>query len=157
MSARSVSDCELTDTYSPAAIDIPPATSPAPPAINTAFWFAAAAATPAIKLAVEMMPSLAPRTAARIHPMRPTRCFSGCMRKPLIQYHLLFRSTLPEQTENDNDYQNGTEECHFSCGTVAGSPVLDADSTLWHRSGHWCSACRARHVPHLPRPLGSSN
>ena len=35
-SACSVSDCELTDTYSPAAIDMAPATSPATPAIKTA-------------------------------------------------------------------------------------------------------------------------
>ena len=34
MSARSVSDCELTDTYSPAAIDKAPATRPATPAIE---------------------------------------------------------------------------------------------------------------------------
>ena len=31
----SASDCELTDTYTPAAIDIAPATSPATPAIKT--------------------------------------------------------------------------------------------------------------------------
>jgi hypothetical protein len=42
-SACSVSDCELTDTYSPAAIAMAPATSPATPAIKTPFWFAAAA------------------------------------------------------------------------------------------------------------------
>ena len=34
-SAFSVSDCELTETYSPAAIDMAPATSPAMPAIST--------------------------------------------------------------------------------------------------------------------------
>ena len=34
MSAFSVSDCELTETYSPAAIDMAPATSPAMPAIR---------------------------------------------------------------------------------------------------------------------------
>ena len=63
-SACSVSDCELTDTYSPAAIDMAPATSPATPASKTSFCVAAAAATPTIKLAVERMPSLAPSTAA---------------------------------------------------------------------------------------------
>ena len=62
--ARSELDCELTDTYSPAAIDMAPATSPATPAIKTAFGVVAAAATPTIKLAVERMPSLAPSTAA---------------------------------------------------------------------------------------------
>src|SRR4029434_3672723 len=35
-SAHSVSDCELTETYSPAAIDIAPATRPAIPAIRIA-------------------------------------------------------------------------------------------------------------------------
>src|SRR6185436_3608364 len=69
----SVSDCELTDTYSPAAIDMAPATSPATPAIKTSFCFAAAAATPTIKLAVETIPSLAPSTAALSQPMRATR------------------------------------------------------------------------------------
>ena len=54
-SACSVSAWELTETYSPAAIDIEPATSPA------------TAATPTIKLAVEMSPSLEPRKAARSH------------------------------------------------------------------------------------------
>ena len=38
-SAFSVSDRELKDTYSPAAIDIAPATSPATPAITTSFCF----------------------------------------------------------------------------------------------------------------------
>ena len=37
-SARSVSDCELTETYSPAAIDMAPATSPAMPAIRMRCW-----------------------------------------------------------------------------------------------------------------------
>jgi hypothetical protein len=76
-SACSVSDCELTDTYSPAAIDMAPGTSPATPAINTSFCVAAAAETPRIKLAVERMPSLAPSTAALNHPMRLTKWFSG--------------------------------------------------------------------------------
>jgi hypothetical protein len=76
ISAFSVSDCELTDTYSPAAIDMAPATSPATPAIRTSFCFAAAAATPTIRLAVEIIPSLAPSTAVLSHPMRSTRWLS---------------------------------------------------------------------------------
>ena len=72
-SARSVSDCELTETYSPVAIDMAPATNPATPATRTAFFVTAAAATPTIKLAVERIPSLAPRTAARSHPIRVKR------------------------------------------------------------------------------------
>src|ERR1019366_10586452 len=43
-SACSVSDCELTDTYSPAAIDMAPATSPATPATKTSCCVADAAA-----------------------------------------------------------------------------------------------------------------
>ena len=62
LGASCVSDCELTDTYSPAAIDMAPATSPATPAIKTSFCVAAAAATPTIKVPVETIPSLAPRT-----------------------------------------------------------------------------------------------
>ena len=70
---RSVSDCELTETYSPAAMDMAPATSPAMPEISTFELEAEAAATPTIKLAVETSPSLAPSTAARSQPMRETR------------------------------------------------------------------------------------
>ncbi|BBM05627.1 hypothetical protein HAALTHF_25940n [Vreelandella aquamarina] len=58
-SARSVSDCELTETYSPAAIDIAPATNPATPASKISLCAVAAAATPKIKLLVDTMPSLA--------------------------------------------------------------------------------------------------
>src|SRR6202171_4610376 len=75
-SAFSVSACEWTDTYSPAAIDIAPATRPATPATNTLLWFACAAATPSTILDVERMPSFAPSTAARSHPMRSVRCRS---------------------------------------------------------------------------------
>src|ERR1700687_142110 len=75
-SAFSVSACEWTDTYSPAAIDIAPATRPATPATNTLLWVACEAATPSIRLDVESMPSFAPNTAARSQPMRPVRCRS---------------------------------------------------------------------------------
>src|SRR5215217_8516909 len=65
MSASSASRCELTETYSPAAIDSAPAASPATPAVTTALVDAPDAATPSTRLAVDTMPSLAPRTAAR--------------------------------------------------------------------------------------------
>src|SRR5689334_20339348 len=70
MSASSLSRCELTDPYSPAAIDPAPATSAAAPAVNTPARLASAAATPTMSAAVEVMPSLAPSTAARSHPTR---------------------------------------------------------------------------------------
>ncbi len=73
MSAASVSACELTDTYSPAAIDIAPATSPAMPATSTSLRDAPDAATPMIRLAVDTIPSLAPSTAARNQPIRWVR------------------------------------------------------------------------------------
>ena len=63
-SAVSVSACEITETYSPAAMDIAPATRPANPAIRMLWLVAPAAATPMITLAVETIPSFAPRTAA---------------------------------------------------------------------------------------------
>src|SRR6476469_5527899 len=80
MSARSVSACDWTDTYSPAAIDIAPAASPATPAVSTVAGVAPVAATPTIRLAVEITPSLAPSTAARSQPMREDLCHSawGC-------------------------------------------------------------------------------
>lgn len=72
-----MSDWELTETYSPAAMDMAPATRPATPAIRTSEVAVDAAATPTIRLAVETIPSLAPRTAARNQPMRETRWLSG--------------------------------------------------------------------------------
>ena len=69
MSACSVSDWELTETYSPAAIDMAPATKPAIPASNTSLRPAFEAATPTTRLAVETIPSLAPSTAARNQPI----------------------------------------------------------------------------------------
>src|SRR4051812_21577967 len=65
MSACSASRCELTDTYSPAAIDSAPATRPAIPAVTIAAAEAPEAATPSTRLAVDTIPSLAPSTAAR--------------------------------------------------------------------------------------------
>ncbi|CAN1722090.1 protein of unknown function [Hyphomicrobium sp. 1Nfss2.1] len=76
-SALSVSAWELTDTYSPAAIDMAPATAPAIPAMSTLVFELSAAATPEIRLAVERMPSLAPSTAARSHPTRPLKWSSA--------------------------------------------------------------------------------
>ena len=56
---------ELTDTYSPTAIDSAPATNAAMPAISTSLRPVRAAATPTTTAAVERMPSFAPSTAAR--------------------------------------------------------------------------------------------
>ena len=64
------SACELTETYSPAAIEAAPATSPAVPAVRIAARVESAEATPTMIAAVETMPSLAPSTAARSHPVR---------------------------------------------------------------------------------------
>src|ERR1035438_4680545 len=57
-------------------MDIAPATRPATPATRMLERVAWEVATPSIRLAVERMPSLAPNTAARSHPMRPMRCCS---------------------------------------------------------------------------------
>ena len=75
-SACSVSACEWTDTYSPAAIAIAPATRPATPATNTLLRDPCAATISSTRLAVEMIPSFAPNTAARSQPMRSLRCRS---------------------------------------------------------------------------------
>src|SRR5690349_24452218 len=80
MSACSASRCELTDTYSPTAIDIAPATSAATPATRIADGSAEDAATPIIRLAVDTMASLEPSTAARSQPERPMRWVSRCRR-----------------------------------------------------------------------------
>lgn len=77
MSACSVSACDCTETYSPAAIDIAPATVAAIPAVSTAASPAPLAATATTTPATETMPSLAPSTAARSQPTRSVRCSSG--------------------------------------------------------------------------------
>src|SRR5262249_59977075 len=68
--------CDWTETDSPAAIHLAPATRPADPATTMVLCVAWAAATPSTRLAVDTMPSLAPKTAARSQPMRPVRCRS---------------------------------------------------------------------------------
>ena len=68
MSACSASVCELTETYSPAAIDIAPATSPARPAIRISGRPDPAAATPTTRLAVRRdhrSPPEPPRAASQ--------------------------------------------------------------------------------------------
>ena len=64
-SAFSVSLCELTETYSPAAIDNAPAVIEAIPAKIIVEWLFVAAAILIITLDVDKIPSLAPKTAAR--------------------------------------------------------------------------------------------
>ena len=78
MSACSESRCELTDTYSPIAIDAAPATSAAMPAVIMVPRSASAAATPKMRHAVEMIPSFAPSTIARSKPIRWLKCPSSC-------------------------------------------------------------------------------
>lgn len=69
-SAFSVSDCEETDTIR-AAIDIAPATSPATAVrITVPAGGRRRTRRPRTRLAVEMMPSFAPRTAALSQPIR---------------------------------------------------------------------------------------
>ena|GEM_PF-5972304 len=78
-SACLLSAWELTEMYSPVAVDMAPVIKPATPATSTLPCEAREAATPTTKLAVEIMPSLAPRTAARNQPMRCVRCYSRCL------------------------------------------------------------------------------
>src|ERR1700730_12723891 len=84
-SAFSVSDWECTETYSPAAIDMAPATRPATPVTTICAWLAPDAAIPTTRLEVETMPSLAPSPAARSQPMRPMRCPSLWRRGGFMQ------------------------------------------------------------------------
>ena len=78
MSARSVSRCELTELYSPVAIDIAPATRPAHPGDDDRD---AARRTRRPRrsavLAVDTMPSPAPSTAARSQPIAPVAVALG--------------------------------------------------------------------------------
>src|SRR5262249_30586975 len=113
-SAISVSDCELTETYSPAAMDIAPATSPAMPASNTLVWDAAAEATPRIRLAVEMIPSFAPSTAARSHPIRPTRCVSPVMERPFPGFSWASFAARPHRVKYENYWDYTALDAAFS-------------------------------------------
>ena len=67
----------LTETYSPAAMLIAPANSPATPATRIAVRSEVAPATPTTRPAVDTMPSLAPSTAARSQLSRLAR-LSSC-------------------------------------------------------------------------------
>ena len=78
MSACSETCGARTDTDSPTAIDIEPATSPATPAFKLACLDAEAAATPTMRLAVHTIASFEPSTAARSHPGCLLRCASRC-------------------------------------------------------------------------------
>ena len=60
--------CELTETHSPAAIEMPPATAPAKPASRTTELAAPDPANPKISDTLDTRPSLAPNTAARANP-----------------------------------------------------------------------------------------
>lgn len=59
-----------------------PATRAATPATMMPWESAPAAATPSTRLAVEIMPSFAPRTAARSQPIRCVLCLSICLIRP---------------------------------------------------------------------------
>src|SRR4051812_15096811 len=77
MSACSASRWELTETYSPAAIESAPATRPATPAVTIEPLVAPEAATPSTRLPVDTIPSLAPSTAARSQFERRLRWVAG--------------------------------------------------------------------------------
>ena len=68
-SSRSIrSLLDDTDTHSPAAIEIPPATAPARPARRTTPTATPEPAKPSSSETLETSPSLAPNTAARARP-----------------------------------------------------------------------------------------
>ena len=68
-SSRSMSSfCAFIDTYSPAAIDVAPASRPETPAISTGAPSDDAAATPRIRATLDTSPSLIPKIPARMLP-----------------------------------------------------------------------------------------
>src|SRR5512134_158741 len=124
-SAFSVSACEWTETYSPAAIDMAPATSPATPLTSTVPWLEPAAATPMTRLAVETMPSLAPSTAARSQPIRAVRWRSR-WRSAILGSLFDERTGGPSHQADSgwagfaNPYGEGTCPVHASVAHVSG-------------------------------------
>ena len=65
-----MSCCDLTEIYSPAAIDAAPEINPATQVTNSVCVDAPLAAIPTTRLVTEIIPSFAPRTAARSQPPR---------------------------------------------------------------------------------------
>src|SRR5579863_10035588 len=125
MSACSASRWELTDTYSPTAIDIAPAARPATPATRMAPVDAEDAATPIIRLAVETMASSDPSTAARNHPARPLRCRSPWVRGTAVTVGY---SHVTEHPERGRDRRTAREvrrsaraDAH-DCSPALGAP-----------------------------------
>ena len=87
---QSVSDCEPIETYAPAANDMSLACKPTTTAKTMASLVAFAAATPAMKRAVDAIPSLALNTPVR---NQPTRCTQWDSRLLLI---ILFSSKVTQ-------------------------------------------------------------
>ena len=65
-----MSCCDLTEMYSPAAMDTAPEIKPAIQLTSSVCADAPLAAIPITKLVTEIMPSFAPSTAARNQPER---------------------------------------------------------------------------------------
>src|SRR3546814_6890261 len=155
MSAFSASPCELTDTYSPAAIDIAPATSPAMPVTRIDDCAAPAAATPAIRLAVETMPSLAPRIAARSQPMRwaawASRWVIPVSARSIWQRQPRPRPTGLHQPPAARQRQIGVAHVGAATGAVGGEDIVGGDEfdrSEERRVGKECvSTCRSRWAP----------
>src|ERR1700730_13431919 len=151
MSASSASRCELTETYSPAAIDIEPATSPANPATRTAAPGAAEAATPIIRRAVETMPSSAPSTAARSHPARPLRCTFKRRRDmvSLSRYHRAGRVEGLTFSIDGRSRLHRSPCCHARGVTPTRYQSVDSTLSVGRSPGQWFTPALGAEEPAL--------
>lgn len=76
----SMSCCDLTEMYSPAAIDAAPDINPAIQVTNAVWVDAPLAAIPTTRLVTEIIPSFAPSTAAHSHPAHSDVMFFNMIR-----------------------------------------------------------------------------
>lgn len=132
-----------TETYSPAAIDIDPASSPARPAVSSAAWDSVAPATPTTRPAVETTPSLAPSTAARSQlrrEPRPPPWASSCSGASVTR-----GASVTPGASHPAGHQTRTDPPGAKAGLVAPAGTSLRGSAISSTAGPWTAARESRY------------